>query len=187
PGGGGGVTTSTQTPPPAATNFQDSGLTAATSYSYRVRAADAAGNLGGYSNTATATTAAASGSGLVAAYSFDEGTGTTIADASGNANTGTTANTAWSTQGKYGGALTFNGVNARINIPNSSSLQLTTGMTLEAWVNPATISGSWRDVIYKGNDNYYLMASSDRTGGAPAAGGSFGATNANANAYATNL
>ena len=31
-------------------------------------------------------------------------------------------------------------------------------MTLEAWVNPATTTAAWRDVIYKGNDNYYLRA-----------------------------
>ncbi len=42
--------------------------------------------------------------------------------------------------GKYGGALSFNGTSARVNIPNSSSLQLTTAMTLEAWVNPTTVS-----------------------------------------------
>jgi chitodextrinase len=41
---------------PATTTFNDTGLTASTSYSYRVRAADAAGNLSGFSNTATATT-----------------------------------------------------------------------------------------------------------------------------------
>jgi hypothetical protein len=28
-------------------------------------------------------------------------------------------------------------------------------MTLEAWVNPTTLSSAWRDVIYKGNDKYY--------------------------------
>src|SRR5277367_5661368 len=44
---------------PAATTFNDTGLTASTSYSYRVRANDAAGNNSGYSNTATATTPAA--------------------------------------------------------------------------------------------------------------------------------
>ena len=41
------------------TSFGDSGLTASTSYSYRVRATDAATNLSGYSNTASATTPAA--------------------------------------------------------------------------------------------------------------------------------
>ena len=33
-------------------------------------------------------------------------------------------------------------------------------MTLEAWVNPSTVNSNWRDVIYKGNDNYYLEATS---------------------------
>ena len=35
-------------------------------------------------------------------------------------------------------------------------------MTLEAWVNPAATSSTWRDVVYKGNDNYYLMGTTDR-------------------------
>jgi chitodextrinase len=43
---------------PAVPSFADSGLTASTSYTYRVRATDAAGNLSAYSNTATATTLA---------------------------------------------------------------------------------------------------------------------------------
>jgi chitodextrinase len=38
------------------TSFNDTGLSANTSYSYRVRATDAAGNLGPYSNVASATT-----------------------------------------------------------------------------------------------------------------------------------
>ena len=42
---------------PAGISYSDTGLTAATSYSYRVRAADAAGNLSGYSSVADATTA----------------------------------------------------------------------------------------------------------------------------------
>jgi IPT/TIG domain/Fibronectin type III domain len=42
------------------TTYSDSGLSASTSYSYRVRATDAAGNLSLYSNTATATTGASS-------------------------------------------------------------------------------------------------------------------------------
>lgn len=41
---------------PSGTSFDDTGLSASTSYSYRVRATDAANNLSGYSNTASATT-----------------------------------------------------------------------------------------------------------------------------------
>src|SRR5262249_41206970 len=43
---------------PTTTSFGDSGLIASTSYSYRVRATDAAGNLSAYSNVATAFTQA---------------------------------------------------------------------------------------------------------------------------------
>src|SRR5207245_3724598 len=41
---------------PAATTLNDTGLSISTSYSYRVRATDAAGNLSVYSTIATATT-----------------------------------------------------------------------------------------------------------------------------------
>jgi len=43
-----------------AATFSNSGLTASTSYSYRVRATDAAGNLSNFSNTSSATTPAGS-------------------------------------------------------------------------------------------------------------------------------
>ncbi len=73
---------------------------------------------------------------LVAAYSFDEGTGTTVGDSSGNGNTGTIVNATWTTAGAYGDALQFNGTNSWVIINDAASLDLTTGMTLEAWVNP---------------------------------------------------
>ena len=98
--------------------------------------------------------------GLVAAYNFNAGSGAVLADVSGNGNNGTITNATWTTSGKYGDALVFNGTNALVTIPDSTSLNLTTGMTLEAWVNPSTVSSAWRDVIYKGNDNYWLEATS---------------------------
>jgi hypothetical protein len=45
---------------PVGTSYNDTGLTASTSYSYRVRATDAAGNLSNYSNIAIAITQASS-------------------------------------------------------------------------------------------------------------------------------
>jgi len=62
-----------------------------------------------------------------------------------------------------------------VTVPNAASLQLTTGMTLEAWVNPSVVTSAWRDTIYKGNDNYYLSASSTSSG-KPAVGGTFAAS-----------
>ena len=150
------------------TAYADVGLSPNTSYSYIVRAQDAAGNLGAYTTPATAVTPASNPT-LVAAYSFDEGSGTTLNDLSGHGNNGTIANGAWAATGKFGGALTFNGANTLVTIPDSAALHLTTAMTLEAWVNPAANSAAWRDVIYKGIDNYYLEGSTS-TNGRPAIG-----------------
>jgi len=110
---------------------------------------------------------------LVAAYAFNEGTGTTVYDSSGNGNNGTITGATWTTAGKYGDALVFNGTNALVTVNDSTSLHLTTGMTLEAWVNPSTVTSAWSDVIYKGNDNYWLEATST-SGGVPAAGATLG-------------
>ena len=46
-------------------------------------------------------------------------------------------------------------------------------MTLEAWVDPTSITNTWGDVIYKGYDNYYLGAYSPQSG-KPASQGTFG-------------
>ena len=60
----------------------------------------------------------------------------------------------------------------RVTVNDSASLDLTTAMTLEAWVYPTAGGSSWRDVIYKGpNDIYYLMGSP--TWAEPAAGWTF--------------
>jgi chitodextrinase len=158
------------------TTFNDTGLSPGTSYSYRVRATDAANNLSDYSNVASATTQGGGPTGLVAAYSFNEGSGTTVTDASANGNAGTISNASW-TSGKYGGALAFNGSSSRVTIPNAPTLQLTSGMTLEAWVNPTTVSSLWRDVIYKGKDNYFLEATSSRSS-RPVGGAILNGTNA---------
>ena len=160
---GASCTSFTQIAAPAGTgtSYKDTSVSPSTSYSYRVRATDAAGDLSPYSNTASASTPAATApSGLVAAYGFDEGSGTTVSDASGNGNNGTITNATWSTSGKYGEALQFNGSSSLVTIPDAASLHLSTGMTLEAWVNPSTVNSAWRDVIYKGNDNFYLEATS---------------------------
>ena len=98
--------------------------------------------------------------GLVAAYGFNEGSGSTTSDASGMSNTGTISGATWTTSGRFGNALSFNGSSNRVNINDANSLDLTTGMTLEAWVYPTSLSG-WRSVILKeqsGGLTYALYA-----------------------------
>jgi glucose/arabinose dehydrogenase len=102
--------------------------------------------------------------GLVAAYTFAEGTGTTTVDVSGNGNTGTLAGgTAWAPVGRFGKALSFDGVNDLVSVADAAALDLTAGMTIEAWVNPAALSG-WRTVAFKaapGGLAYALYAHDD--------------------------
>jgi hypothetical protein len=120
---------------------------AAGTYYYLVTAQDAAGNSSTPSNQATGTSLAA-GNGLVASYAFDEGSGATTKDGSGNNNTGTITNATWTTAGKFGDALSFNGTNSWVTVNDSASLHLAKGMTLEAWVKPSGL-GSWRSVLLK--------------------------------------
>src|SRR4051812_18618197 len=85
---------------------------------------------------------------LVAALAFNEGGGITTADSSGSGNSGTIANASWVIGGKYGNALAFNGTNSWVTVADANSLDLTSGMTLEAWVNPSAIN-SWECTILK--------------------------------------
>ena len=114
---------------------------------------------------ATSSPLHAAASGPVAAYSFDEGAGATVHDASPQGNDGTTRDTSWSSAGKSGGALAFNGSSSWVTVPDAPSLDLTKGFTLEAWVKPATDLGSaWATILFKEQLNdpvYGLYANSD--------------------------
>ncbi len=112
-------------------------------------------------------------SGLVGAWGFSEGSGGTTADASGNGNTGTITGATWTTQGRYGNALSFNGTNSVVRVPSSASLNVTTGMTLSAWIRPTAAQGGWRTILQRQTDAYFLSASNGDPLH-PAGGGTFG-------------
>jgi hypothetical protein len=134
------------------------------SYVLSGRARDAIGNQA-TSPGVSVTVSNGGVTGLVAAYSFNEGSGTTLADRTGSGRTGTISGATWTTQGRNGGALSFDGVNDWVTVADANSLDLTTGMTLEAWVYPtAGGGGSWRNVIIKertGGEVYNLYANAD--------------------------
>ena len=126
-----------------------------------LRAAVTATNAGG-SATATSAQTGVVTNGLVAAYAFDEGSGTTAADVSGKGNIGTISNATWTSGGKYGSALSFNGTSAYVSVPDAASLDLSNQLTLEAWVKPTALSG-WEAIVNKeqpGNITYGLFANS---------------------------
>lgn len=101
--------------------------------------------------------AAAQAATPVLALGFDEGTGTTTADASGQGNHGTLDGAAWTTAGKHGNALDFDGVDDLVEVAHASSLTLTTSGTLSAWVNPDDTRID--DPVFAKGDGYGLFAS----------------------------
>jgi hypothetical protein len=81
--------------------------------------------------------------GLVAAYSFDQASGTTLVDDSGNGNNGTIANATRVGAGRFGSAVQFDGsAGSLVTVPEAASLHLTTGMSLEAWVKPSGVNSA---------------------------------------------
>ncbi len=93
--------------------------------------------------------------GLVAAYSFNEGTGSTVTDLSGNNITGTIVGATWTTGGRYGNGLSFNGSTNYVDLGNPAALQLTGSMTIEAWIKAAANPA----------DDGQIVAKSDGTAG----------------------
>src|SRR3989338_10278943 len=80
--------------------------------------------------------------GQVAAYNFDEASGSTLADSSGNNNTGTLINGPTWTTGKIGGALNFDGVDDYVDLGNPLSMRPINQITISAWINPTDVSTS---------------------------------------------
>lgn len=84
----------------------------------------------------------------VAAYAFDEKSGQTAHDASGNGHDGTLDGAQWSAEGKHGGALQFDGEDDLLTVPPAKALAFGPNFTLEAWVRPSAAK-PWAAVITK--------------------------------------
>jgi hypothetical protein len=122
-------------------------------YHYRVKSRNAAGNLA-TSGDFTFTTLPAATTGLVGAWAFDDGSGTTARDTSGNGNTGTLLNGPTWTAGKIGQALSFNGVNQYVSVPHASGFDAYP-LTLAMWMKTSTTAG------VRGLVNKYVPGSSN--------------------------
>jgi hypothetical protein len=92
---------------------------------------------------------------LVGLWHFDEGSGTAASDDSDYGNHGTLKPTgsepSWVVVGKLGGALSFDGTNDYVEVPDSLSLDVD-DVTIEAWIYiDATIGTGQRNVVRKGH------------------------------------
>jgi len=86
--------------------------------------------------------------GPVAHWDMDEGSGAKINDKSGNGNDGTLVNGPTWTQGKYGSALSFDGVNDYVDAGNQQNLQITGPITITAWVKTSNVT-SYNGIVTK--------------------------------------
>jgi len=98
------------------------------------------------------------GSDCVLRLDFDEGSGNTVYDKSPYRNNGTIYGASW-VDGKYGKALSFDGEDDYVEVPNSESLDITDAITVEVWVKPTVEPRDYNMMfIQKGDDT-----SNDRT------------------------
>src|SRR5260221_3326682 len=94
---------------------------------------------------------------------MDETSGTSVADTSGNNNTGT-ANGATIVDGIKQKARNFT-AGQYISIPDNNNYPSgTSDFTIDAWVNPATLAGDYRDIIAnQGINQFQLILSNGGT------------------------
>ena len=98
-------------------SYTDNTVAADTFYVYNVTAEDDSGNVSANSANLNVDTPNLSGLELIAGYPFEEGSGQTVLDLSGNGNNGTLAGSASrNPTGKVGEAIEFNGSNSYINL-----------------------------------------------------------------------
>ena len=107
-------------------------------------------------------------SGLKAGYSFSEGTGATTSDVSGNGNTGTLlGGAAWNTTGKYGNAISFNGTNAVVRVPDSPTWKVNglSTYTMSLWIKVKSVAGDYKVALGSGvwpSNNFYIYKVSNK-------------------------
>ncbi len=87
--------------------------------------------------------------GLVGYWKMDEGTGTSVADLSGNNNSGTLSNATW-TNGKFGSGINFDGNSDVVILTGSSTIMpaSTREGTISVWIKPTSLSSDMRVISF---------------------------------------
>ena len=93
--------------------------------------------------------------GLVGWWTLDEGFGSTVGDSSGAGHSGSfvAGNPAW-VEGKYGGALKFDGV-SKVEIPDHADFHLEDAVTVALWANPEAVQLEDAKFFCKQKSTYY--------------------------------
>ncbi len=106
---------------------------------------------------------------LLGWWKMDESTGNSVADASGNKNAGATrGNVAWRpSAGKIAGAAEFDGGDSYIEIANESAFDVTSQISIAAWIKVNKFDKRFQTIISKGDADGWVLhrdAESDHLG-----------------------
>ena len=92
-------------------------------------------------------------SNTVALWHFDEAAGNTTFDQTSNHNDGTIIGASWTNDSKFGSALEFNGIDNKVQITKTPSVDITDKITLEAYVK---IKSNSDGTVISKNGPYFL-------------------------------
>jgi hypothetical protein len=163
---GGGTITS---PAPQTWTYTPvAGFTGSDSFAYTINDGRGASTVG--TVTVTVNAGGTVTPGLVLALGFNEAAGSAVTtDSSGEGNHGTVREAQF-VAGRFGNALSFDGVNDWVTVPDSNSLDLSSAMTMDAWVRPTARTG-WHTLLLKeaGGQMAYEMYANDAAVSRPAA------------------
>ncbi len=134
-------------------SFTDAGLEVNTVYAYAVEAFDFAGNISAKSAPAYGKTLNDVLDGLVAQWLFDDGSGTAVADSSGNNHHGLISGTPTWTAGRYGGGLDLANADSVV-VSSLQNLNLGTAFSFTLWVYPKELALRWQQPIRHGSNNW---------------------------------
>jgi hypothetical protein len=84
--------------------------------------------------------------GLLIHHTYNEGSGTTAGDSSGNGNQGQINGASWD-DGETESALLFDGVDDHVSISSNQLGQISTGLTIAAWVYLDASSDVWKTIV----------------------------------------
>jgi hypothetical protein len=133
-------------------------FTAGGVYTVQVVVADTVTNLS-TSGSIPVTISTATDPSLVGYWTLDELSGNIAHDSSGNGNDGILVNSPVWTAGKINDALSFNGINSYVNVPDSTSLNTGGQITLAAWINSRNPGSATPQEIIAKNDDIHQQYS----------------------------
>ena len=140
----------------AGTSVQVNGLLNNTVYYWRVQSSNGTDNSAYSSSRSFTTVSASGGNSLVGNWRMNEGSGPTLVDNSGFGNNAQIfGSPSWSA-GVAGSQLNLSGTSQYGSVPDASSLDITTSITMAAWIRPQVMKS--QRILQKGTDvDGYLL------------------------------